>query len=134
MGATDRQITFLATDFVDPEGSAVNSALALANAVVEALNVRVDLVEVSLVGLKGAASSYFNVFLRRVDEACGLPQAVAHVQIKFGSRVQEMMSQASLDALRRGNRVRNEVTAPDATAPPTSKRSWFARMLRKDRV
>jgi len=134
LDATDRKQTLLATDYLDSEGSAVNSAIALANAVVDALNTDVDVVEVSLVGLKGAASSYFNVFLRRVDEACGLDGALEHVRMRFGSRVQEMMYRASMDALKRGIRQRDDGPTPEPAEAVPPKRSWLVRLFRRNRA
>lgn len=90
-----------ARDHIDPDGSVVRSGMALADAVLQALETG-RVVEVSLDGLRGASSSYFNVFLRRIDEACGVAELGEHIQMLFASKVQEMVYLRSLDSVRRG--------------------------------
>lgn len=90
-----------ATDHLDPGGSVVRSGIALADAVLEALE-QSGAVNVSLRGLKGASSSYFNVFLRRIEEGCGLAEIGSRIRLEFGSKIQEMVFERSL--LSRGPR------------------------------
>lgn len=129
MDTLDNVRQIRATELLDPSGSLVESGLRLANAVIDGLNSG-EIVQVSLHGLKGASSSYFNVFLRRIDEACGVARLNDHVQLEFGSRVQKMMFDASLDALRRGHAAPAVSSAPveEESQPPV--RSVWSRILR----
>ena len=116
-----------AIDLLDGDGSVVKSAIKLADAVIAALNSR-RLVEVSFSGLKGASSSYFNVFLRRINEACGLQQFQQHVKLQFGSPVQKMMYDSSLRALSRGTPKAGDGAEAIEVAPKVPK-SWWKRLL-----
>lgn len=81
----------------------VRSGLAFAGAVLHALeNDRV--VKVSFQGLKGASSSYFNVFLRRIQEGCGLTELGNRILPEFGSNIQKMVYDRSLEAISKGPR------------------------------
>jgi len=93
-------IAIKATEHMDPGGSIVHSGLAFADAVLNKLGPGIS-IELDLRGLKGASSSYFNVFLRRIDEACGLAELDRHISPRFGSKVQEMVYRRSLEAVRR---------------------------------
>ncbi len=84
----------VASEHVDPEGSVVKSGIVLADATLRALEEN-DTVTISLKGLKGASSSYFNVFLRRIEEECGLAEIEDHIHLEFGSKIQEMVFQRS---------------------------------------
>ena len=129
---TERQV--VATEHLDPGGSVVRSGIALADATLRALE-EGDIVRISLKGLKGASSSYFNVFLRRIEEECGLEEIGRHILLEFGSGVQEMVFQRSLQS--RGPRRpsgRASQPAPETreARPPTWKRIFdaAARLLR----
>lgn len=100
-----------AVDHQASDGSVVHSGLLLAEAIISAMNSGKH-VTVSLVGLKGAASSYFNVMLRRLDEACGLTAYKEQVKVVFDSIVQEMMYKRSLDSLQRGLSRQHELITP----------------------
>jgi len=116
-----------ATDHLDADGSVVRSGVALADAALKALETS-EVVIVSLKGLKGASSSYFNVFLRRIEEGCGLTEIREHIQLEFGSKIQEMVFERSLAS--RGPRM----PAPSGTVGraqhPQGSRGFWKRLLR----
>jgi len=90
--------TLTASEHLDADGSIVRSGMALAEAVLRELD-EGFMVRVSLSGVKGASSSYFNVFLRRIDEGCGLTEIGRHIHIEFGSRIQEIVFKRSLESM-----------------------------------
>lgn len=99
---TDREpFEIAASDHLDPDGSVVKSGFMLADAAVKAIEEH-GRVRISLKGLKGAPSSYFNVFLSRIEEQCGLAEIGDHVLLEFGSKVQEMVFRRSFESRRRG--------------------------------
>lgn len=115
-----------AIDCIDVEGSVVRSGLLLADAVLKSLEERGH-VSVSFEGLKGASSSYFNVFLRRIEEGCGLAELGARIQVYFGSRIQKLVYDRSFEAISRGT-----ATPQSADSAPEEKsdsvralRRWF---------
>ena len=92
--AKKRTVRIIATEYLDADGSVVRSGVAVADAALNALETS-EVVIVSLEGLKGASSSYFNVFLRRIEEGCGLAEIREHIQLEFGSKIQEMIFERS---------------------------------------
>jgi hypothetical protein len=88
-----------AQDHLDSDGSVVRSGLLIADAVVAALHAHGD-VEVSFEGVRGTPSSYFNVFLRRIEEVCGIAEIDNHIRLHFGSKVQKMIFDRSLESFR----------------------------------
>lgn len=118
-----------ATDHLDPSGSVVKSGVALAEAALRALE-RAGTVRISLKGVKGASSSYFNVFLRRIEEGCGLAEIGEHIQLEFGSRIQEMVFQRSLES-----RAPRKARVQASQQPPAhSHLSIWKRILRTFRA
>jgi hypothetical protein len=120
----DSETRIVATEHVDPNGSVVRSGIALADATLRALE-SANSVTISLRGLKGASSSYFNVFLRRIEEDGGLAEIGQHIHLEFGSKLQEMVFQRSFDS-----RAPRQPPAP--SPPPTaaeSRRPFWQRML-----
>lgn len=126
-----------ARDHIDPDGSVVRSGMALAEAVLRELKSSAS-VEVSLEGLHGASSSYFNVFLRRIDEECGIAEMGEHIHVRFGSRVQEMVYNRSLESVSRGPRKAptdtilenaDQQTSGSASTWTSWLRSWRRRNL-----
>lgn len=106
---TDKPIVCIsARDHVDSEGSVVRSGVALAERVLQELDAH-PVVQVDLHGIMGASTSYFNVFLRRIDEACGLHALESRVRLRFASGVQEMVFKRSYDSMRRGARMPNPI-------------------------
>ena len=99
---SESTVCVLATEHLDPDGSVVKSGIALADVTLRTLE-QSGTVRISLKGLKGASSSYFNVFLRRIEEECGVAEIGRHIKLEFGSKVQEMVFQRSFDS--RGPRV-----------------------------
>jgi len=98
MSINENATRLSALNHLDSEGSVVRSGIALAEAVLDALNTNGRVV-VSFAGLRGASSSYFNVLLRRIQEGCGLAEIGDHIVLEFGSSIQEMIYQRSLDAI-----------------------------------
>ncbi len=88
----------VATDYIDADGSVVRSGIRFAEATLEALE-QARAVVVSFRGLKGASSSYFNVYLRRIQEGCGLAELGRTIKIEFGSKVQQLVYTRSYEAL-----------------------------------
>lgn len=100
----DRIVSILAKDHFDPDGSVVHSGMRLADAVLAAIEAGAR-VEIDLREVKGAGSSYFNIFLRRIDEALGISAMDRCIQVRFASKVQEMVFERSLESMRRGPRM-----------------------------
>jgi len=107
MGTENREeanVVVVARDHFDPSGSVVHSGMMLAEAVLALIETGAS-VEVDLRDVRGVGSSYFNVFLRRVDEALGLAALHHYIRFRFASRIQEMVFERSLDAMKRGPRT-----------------------------
>ena len=117
---SENTTTIVASDHLDPNGSVVRSGVALAEAALRALE-QSGTVRITLKGLKGASSSYFNVFLRRIEEECGLAEIGRHIQLEFGSNIQEMVFQRSFDS--RAPR-RPPARTPPATATQIRQSAW----------
>jgi hypothetical protein len=116
----DSQTTRIAaSEHLDAEGSVVKSGMALADATLKALE-ESGAVEISLANLKGASSSYFNVFLRRIEEECGLAEIGKHIHLQFGSKIQEMVYNRSFDA----RKPRSPATHQDAAVPAAPRQHW----------
>jgi hypothetical protein len=122
--SNEGETRIVATEHVDPNGSVVRSGIALADATLKALE-RASSVTISLKGLKGASSSYFNVFLRRIEEDGGLAEIGQHIHLEFGSKLQEMVFQRSFDS-RAPRQPPAQSPAPTSTEPP---RPIWQRML-----
>lgn len=123
----DKATHIEATDHLDPDGSVVRSGVALADAVVRALN-EAGSVTISLKGLKGASSSYFNVFLRRIEEACGLAEIGRHIHLTFESNVQRMVFERSFES--RGPRMPPGGGASSTARDPDAHSSIWKSVLR----
>lgn len=120
----NKSVHVYALEHVDSEGSVVRSGMALAEAVLHALESGAP-VEVDLKGIKGAASSYFNVFLRRIDEGCGLAVFKDRIRLRFASRVQELVYARSYESMKRGALESNATSNSSATP---AGRSGIARL------
>ena len=92
--------TIKATDFLDSRRDIVESAAILADALVERIN-QGGGVEISLAGLKGIPSIYFNVVLLRLAEAFGPEVLENQVKFQFSSESQRYVFERSLDAVRK---------------------------------
>jgi hypothetical protein len=99
--SNEKLVQILARDHIDIDGSVVRSGMALAEAVLKAME-NEGRAEVNLEGIKGASSSYFNVFLRRIDEGCGLVVFEDRVRLQFASNVQKMVYTRSFESMKRG--------------------------------
>jgi hypothetical protein len=91
-------VTLEATHFLDPDGSIIGSASLMGQAAWEKLQAGED-VRISLVGLKGLPSSYFNIVLLRLIEALGVDAVRHRVTFQFASAAQKQMFQRSYDAV-----------------------------------
>lgn len=121
-----RTTSISATDCLDPDGSVVRSGVAVADAALKALEEN-DVVIVSLQGLKGASSSYFNVFLRRIEEGCGLSEIGEHIQLEFDSKIQKMVFERSLAS--RGPRLPAGRAVAGEPQRPEQRRGLWRRLL-----
>ena len=87
-----------ANEYLDPNGSIVLSGRLLGDAALRALASSPS-VRVSLAGLRGLPSTYFNEFLRIVAEGLGRGH-LARVVFDFDSPVQRQVYERSLSAVR----------------------------------
>ena len=124
-----------ATDYVADDGSVVHSGVILGDAVLDVLNKEKKKVRVSLLGLKGASSSYFNVFLRRINEGCGVDEIGETIELEFDSNVQRLMFERSHDSMRRGPRQPvQDVHSEEPSASSTNSRtSLMSRIFGRSR-
>lgn len=88
----------LASDFVDPAGSLVDSATRLSQAVVELLRAE-PVVEIDLHGLRGLTSSFFNVLLVGVRDEHGEAALVSRLRFQFETKAQSLSYRSSLGAV-----------------------------------
>jgi hypothetical protein len=119
----------LARSHLHEDGSVVKSGVALADRVLEALKGGVS-VEVSFEGVKGASSSYFNVFLGRIEEECGLADLDRYVTLEFDSELQRTVYVRSLKSVSKG--IRRPPKRPDPRSSPEGEagpRSVWKRIL-----
>lgn len=117
-----------AVDHLAADESVVRSGVALADAVIKALD-SVDSMTVSFAGLKGASSSYFNVFLRRIQEGCGVAELGGHIRLEFGSNIQKMIYDRSLEALGKGSMRPPREPEASATVDSSPRPSLWKRLL-----
>ena len=90
--------TILARDYCKPDYSQVDAAHQIATAAVAALSTQ-DRVRISMEGVLGAASSFFNVILLEVVEALGREAITSRLEFKFSLRHQEDVYRRSLMAV-----------------------------------
>jgi len=92
-------MTLLKADsFTDPNGSIVRTALSLADASLVKLQAGDD-VQISLDGMRGLPSSFYNTLLLRLIQALGVEAVRRRVTFQFDSNPQREMYQKSLDAV-----------------------------------
>jgi hypothetical protein len=84
--------------FIDRNGSVVGSAKKLAQAVVSAL-ITHDKITVSLTGLRGVSSSYFNTLLSDIVATHGADAIFNRINFQFDSDAQRSIFQRSFDAV-----------------------------------
>jgi len=111
MDHTPENIRIRAIDQMDAEGSLVRSGMKLAESVLGHLESG-DQVEINLEGVKGASSSYFNVFLRRIEEGCGIGVFERQCKMVFSSNIQRMVYERSYESLKKGGPKSNETVDP----------------------
>lgn len=87
------------SDFVDPNGSIVESAQLFANHVCVLLESDATDIEISFVGMKGLTSSYFNLLLRLVLQTVGVDGFQSRIQCRFDSPLQESVFQRSWETI-----------------------------------
>jgi hypothetical protein len=89
-----------AADQFDPQSDVRDSGLTLAHRVNEALARSADTqVVVSFKGVRGAASSFFNVFLHHVAQWSGPTVLTSRVSFDFGSQPQRIVFDRSFHAV-----------------------------------
>jgi hypothetical protein len=86
-----------AKEFLDARASIIESAKNLAEATVERLKEGSD-VQISLEGLNGIPSSYFNVVLLRLIGEFGVEAVKLHVKFQLNTEAQRFVFQRSFDA------------------------------------
>ena len=89
-----------AVDYLDAAGSIVNSGAMLADRALAALGAGQP-VEITLAGMRGVSSSYFNILLKQLLDGVGLATFNQRVKFGFDSGVQEQMFRRSFESLTR---------------------------------
>ena len=89
------EVTIQAIDFTVQDEKLVDSAERLAEAIIDSLEAH-ERVVVSLKGLRGVSSSYFNVILRNLVSSIDLAAVEERTEFQFDSLAQEMVYQRSL--------------------------------------
>lgn len=87
--------TIHATDFVSSRTAPVQWAAALADAVLSTVHRGQEHVEVSLVGLKGSSSSYYNMLFARLAAVMPAEAVVSVVRFVYESSAQQMIVEHS---------------------------------------
>lgn len=89
-----------AADYFDPESDVRDSGMQLAHRVTDTLAQSSSVVViVSFKGIKGAASSFFNIFLHRVADWSGLGVLTTRMSFDFGSQPQKFVFERSFKAV-----------------------------------
>ncbi|MBW2703205.1 MAG: hypothetical protein JRF33_20485 [Deltaproteobacteria bacterium] len=88
-----------AIDFADAAESLVDSAERLASVLLEKLGGQ-EKVTISLVGLRGVSSSYFNVVLSEVVSVYGIDAIGDRIEFLFDSYAQELVLGRSMASIR----------------------------------
>ncbi len=94
-------ISLKATSFLDSTGSIVGSAGRFADELVRNLRDGRS-VNVSMEGMRGVASSYFNVVLQRITKELGI-EALDRLRFQWDSTAQKVVYQRSLKSLLAAN-------------------------------
>lgn len=92
-----------ANSMYDPDADVRAQGSVLASAVVALLREmdEPDVVVVNFKGVRGAASSYFNVFLFEVARTCGHSALLQRLKFEFGSTPQKLVFERSKAAVLR---------------------------------
>lgn len=98
MSEADRTIEALS--LIQPDRSIVENAEILANHVLQSL-ASTHKVCVSMAGVRGVSSSYFNLLLRRLVNAFDVDVVQDRVMFRFDSPVQEQVFRRSLEAIKK---------------------------------
>lgn len=98
---TDMATVFEASQLYDPDQDVLVVGVQLANRVIEALDKlpSSEILVVSFKGIRGAASSYFNVFLYRVGQYRGRGALTTRMRFDFDSTPQQQVFARSLKAV-----------------------------------
>jgi|GEM_PF-3264767 len=94
-----------AKDYQGTQGSALDDAVNLADAVTQALTSGSD-VDVSFSGMMGLPTSYFNVLLMRLAETHGFDAVERRVMFQFSLNAQRTTFQRSFDAVRNSSALK----------------------------
>lgn len=92
--------TIAAADYIDPLESAVSAAMRLAEVVLTHIRSGTPVL-ISLVGLRGLSSSFFNVLFRRIASEFGEDALEHFVRIGYETETQRLIAERSLCAVRR---------------------------------
>jgi len=87
-----------AKSHLHPEGYIVESANLLADAVLEFLRSQSE-VEISMIGMRGTSSSYFNTIIQRIVQEIGVEAMERRVKFIFDSNAQREIFGRSLAAV-----------------------------------
>jgi hypothetical protein len=92
-----------ATLYFDPERDVRESGVLLANRVIEAVLTAPAgaQVAVTFAGVRGAASSFFNILLYRVAQHCGVGVLDSRLHFEFSSNAQRTVFTRSFEAVKR---------------------------------
>lgn len=92
------ECTIPAVDFCGPDDGQVDSAERLSSAILDALAVH-ERVFVSMVSVRGAATSFFNVIYCELAAKVGVPMARQRVEFVGMGRTQTMVANRSREAV-----------------------------------
>jgi hypothetical protein len=99
-----QQASLTAIDYLDANGSVVQSGANLADAVLNLLRSGTPVL-VNLADLRAVSSSYFNIFLQRVADAVGLSAIGSTIQLQFGTPLQKRVYDRSFAAVAQNERT-----------------------------
>jgi len=90
----------IAKECLDPGGLIVESGLMLARTVTARLSAS-DAVEISMEGMRGLSSSYFNAFFSELVEKFDLTTIENRVTFAFSTNAQESIYRRSLESFKK---------------------------------
>lgn len=88
-------------DIFDPSQPVRDAGTLLANRVIDAVTTTPtpDIVEVDFTGVRGIASSYYNIMLHRVGQFCGVGVLRDRLRVRIDSPAQLIVYKRSFDAV-----------------------------------
>lgn len=91
------EYTISASEFKSASGSIVEDGFTLCDAVIDALSNH-DRVVVSLLGMRGVTSSYFNAFFSRLADNDANQSVIDRIKPQFENELQQMIWSRSINA------------------------------------